>query len=302
MKTIYKTSIKKYRLLVLSILSIGITSCGSFKNSSYNDTDGIYSSSSNRETTLDNNQNYTQVKPKSVYVEKFKQMEDELAETEYFTDVDSYSSNQVDTVYVNERSYAGWGNNSTGVTNINYFDNGWGMNNWGMNNWGWGWNSWYGPGWNNWGWGMNNWGWNNNLFAINSGVRGMNRYGVVNNGRNTNRTANVIGRNSERIGNTRVRTSTSRGATIRENNASRTRSTTTRGTTRSNTSPRTINTTRSTSSPRTNTSSPRSISSPRSSGSSNGSFGGGRSSSGGSFGGGRSSGGGGSRGGGRGGF
>ena len=140
MKTIYQTSIKKSRFLLLFILAIGITSCSSFKNSSYDDNDGIYSSSRN-ETTLDENQTYTQVNQNSVYVDKFKNMQDEFEETEYFTDVDSYTSNETDTVYVNERSYAGWGNNSDEVI-VNYYNNGW-------NNWGYGYNSWYGPGWNN---------------------------------------------------------------------------------------------------------------------------------------------------------
>ena len=131
MKTFYQTSIKNYRLLLLIMVSIGVTSCSSFKNSSYEDTDGIYSSS-RTETTLDETQTYTQVRPNNVYVDKFKNIQDEFEETEYFTDVDTYSSNPTDTVYVIERSYAGWGNNSSDI-NVNYYNNGW-------NNWGWGWN------------------------------------------------------------------------------------------------------------------------------------------------------------------
>jgi uncharacterized membrane protein YgcG len=336
MKTIYQTSIKKYQLLVFSILSIGITSCGSFKNSSYDDTDGIYSSTSNRETTIDDTQVYTQEKPKSVYAEKFKQMEEDLYETEYFTDVDSYTSNQVDTVYVVESSYAGWGNNTNQV-NVNYYNNGW-------NNWGYGYNSWYGPGWNNsfyygntWGlgfnYGWNNWGWNNwgnpyygngwnnwyspyygynnfyggfnNNVSYNAGRRGMNGYYPANSGRSSGRTATVSGRNAQ-IGNSTVRNPRTRTSTTREYDSNNSpRSTTTP---RNTTSPRTISTPRSTTTPRNTTTprstttprndSPRTISTPRSSGSSSGSFGGGSSSGGG----GRSSGGGGSRGGGRGGF
>ena len=61
---------------------IGISSCSSFKNSSYDDNDGIYSSSSSRETTLDENQTYTQVRQPSVYADKFKDMQDEFEETE----------------------------------------------------------------------------------------------------------------------------------------------------------------------------------------------------------------------------
>lgn len=295
MKTIYQTSIKKYQLLVFSLLSIGIASCGSFKNSSYDDNDGIYSSNTtNRETTLDTNQEYTQVKPTNAYAQKFKQMEEELNETEYFTDVDSYSSNPVDTVYVTERSYAGWGNNQNEI-NINYYNNGW-------NNWGYGFNSWYGPGWNNsfyygntWGlgfnYGWNNWGyspyyygygWNswynpyygynnyyggyNNYYgghysnvSYNSGIRGINR---TNSGRSAGRTATVTGRNAQ-IGNSTVRSTRTRSTTTRDNNAINSPRTTTSPRSNNNsTRTTTIPSTRSTTTPRTiNT--PRTTTSPR---------------------------------------
>lgn len=323
MKTFYQTTIKNYRLLLLSLLMISISSCSSFKNSSYDDHDGIYSSSnSTRETTLDENQTYTQTRQSSVYADKFRDMQEEFEETEYFTDVDAYTSNETDTVYVIERSYAGWGNNSNEI-NVNYYNTGW-------NNWGWGWNSWYGPGWNNgfyygntWGiglnygwnyWGWNNWynpyfygygwnnywGWNNwyspyyagyynNHVAYNGGRRGSVYTG--NSGRSAGRTATVTGRNSQ-IGNATVRSTRSRSSEIRSNNSTRTRNTTT--------NPRTYTTPRSTTSPR-NTTTPRSTTTPRNystprSSSSGSSYGGGRSSGGfssGSSGGGRSSGGGG---------
>lgn len=313
MKTIYQTLIKNYRLLLLSILSLGISSCSSFKNSSYDNNDGIYSSTTSRETTLDNNQEYTQVKQPNVYAEKFKQMEEELYENEYFTDVDAYSSNQVDTVYVIERSYAGWGNNQSDV-NVNYYNNGW-------NNWGYGYNSWYGPGWNNgfyygntWGiginYGWNNWGWNspyygygwnnwynpyygynnyyggsfyNNNISYNRGRRGMNGYYPANSGRSSNRSATISGRSSQ-IGNATVRTSRVRTTTTRDNNSINSSGTT--RPTRTITSPRSTTTPRTTTTPRS-ISTPRSTSSPRSSG---GTIGGSRSSGGSS--GGRSSGGG----------
>lgn len=303
MKTIYQTVIKKYQLLLLGVIMITLSSCSSFKNSSYDDYDGIYSSSTS-ETTRDENQTYNQVNSNNLYVDKFKDMQEEFGGAEYFTDVDSYSSNQVDTVYVVERSYAGWGNNSNEV-NINYYNNGW-------NNWGWGFNSWYGPGWNNgfyygntWGlgfnYGWNNWynpyygygfGWNNwynpyfggyyighynNHVSYNSGIRGRN--GIYS-GRSSGRTATVIGRKSQ-IGNSSAR------STTRTRSNSTTRSTSTRSN-------------NSTVSPRSTTTNPRSTSTrttttPRSSNSS-GTYGGSRSSgssSRGTSGGGRSSGGGG---------
>lgn len=329
MKTIYQTSMKNYRLWLLTIVSIGITSCGSFKNSSYTDNDGIYSSTSNRETTLDKNQTYTQVKPTNAYAEKFKQMQSDLEETEYFTDVDSYASNQqVDTVYVVENSYAGWGNNSTNA-NVTYYNNGWnnGYYGNGWNNWGYGYNSWYGPGWNNgfyygntwglgfnygwnnwyspyYGYGWNNWyspyygynnygGYNNNHVSYSNGRRGMTGYYPTNSGRSSGgRTATITGRNVQ-IGNSTVSSPRTR-TIVRDNNSFNSPRTVTSPRT-TTTSPRTVTSPRTNNTPRTTTTMPSSSSTPRSSGSS-GSFGGGRSfggSTGGSSGGGRSSGGGG---------
>ncbi|WP_338410329.1 hypothetical protein [uncultured Flavobacterium sp.] len=248
MKIIYQISIKRSRLFLIALVPLYLVSCGSFKNVSVDDSDGIYNSGSKKETTLDENQTYTQVKPSNVYVDKFKQIQNEFAETEYFTDIDSYQSTSVDTVYVMEsNNYAGWGNNTNEVS-INYYDNNW--NNWGWNNWGW--NNWYGPGWNNglyygnmwglgnwnngfyygntWGLGYNNYGWNNwcgNSYYGNS-YYGQNasytpgRRGINNNySRNSARTATVTStsRNAQ-IGNATVRPPRARSASIRNPNAS----------------------------------------------------------------------------------
>lgn len=288
MKTNYLSCLKNFRYLYLCIVVISITSCSSFKNSSYYDSDGIYSSS-DRETSIDNNQTYTQTKPNSVYVDKFRQIQNDFEETEYFTDVDSYTSNRTDTVYVIDKSYAGWGNNSSDV-NINYYNNGW-------NNWGYGFNSWYGPGWNNgfyfgnpWGFGFN-YGWNNwlspypyywwngwypNNYYRSPGRRGMNGYYPSNFGRNSRRTA-TISRGSTRIGNSTIRSNT-------RNNSSNTNPRST-ASPRSNSNPRNSTTSpRNTNTPRSTTPT-RSFSSPRSSSPSSGGFGGGRSSGGGGRGG-----------------
>ncbi len=223
MKTNYFFPIYNFNFILMTLVGISLVSCGSFKNSSYEDVDGIYNSSSKRNTTLDENVAYTQVKPNDEYVQKFKEIQKSFEEDVYFTNVDGYVSEN-DTVVTVARNYADWGSNSQEI-NINYNNYGW--NNWGWNNWGWnnwGWNNWYGFGWNNWGFdpwfagyygfGWNNWcgiGWNNwygNPYygynvAFNNGRRGMNG----NFGNSSGRYVTVEGRNAQ-IGNSTIRTNT----------------------------------------------------------------------------------------------
>lgn len=157
---------KSTYISLLGLLTILMTSCGSYQNSSYYESDGIYGGNTNaraieRESQAGNN-NY--------YKDYFSSLQNDNQSPEIFTDIDNY--NYYDGNGNNEqgRNYAGWGNNAKSVI---IYNNGWGMNNWygnnwGMNNWGmnnWGMNSWYG---NNWGlnggfgWGMNlGFGWNN---------------------------------------------------------------------------------------------------------------------------------------------
>ena len=152
MKTNYYFSTKTLYVALFGLLIPITTSCGSYQNVSYYDNDGIYNDTqTSRQRTVAN-------ETPNKYQEYFKSLNDEL-KNEVITDVDNYSSFQDSTVVTttsNEninRTYSGWGSNSSENVTIIYNDNSWGWNNWGWNNWGYG--GWYG---NNWG---NNWGWNN---------------------------------------------------------------------------------------------------------------------------------------------
>ena len=175
MKTNIFPKTKNY--LYIGLLSLFMVSCGSYQNSSYYESDGIYSTSTDRNTERrnTNSDNY--------YKDYFNALQNDSQSSEVITDIDKYSDfDSVDND--SYTGYAGWGDNQTGtIVNIypNYWGmnygfgwNNWGWNNWGWNNWGmnygfgwnnWGWNNWgmnYGFGWNN--WGYNNWGWNNNYY------------------------------------------------------------------------------------------------------------------------------------------
>jgi hypothetical protein len=102
-------------------------SCGSYQNSSYYDTDGIYGNtySRNIETNTQNNQNQ--------YKEYFGSLRDDNQTPEVFTDIDNYNDYNLDN---DQENYPGWGSNPQGVS-INVYDTGWAMNNWYGNNWGW---------------------------------------------------------------------------------------------------------------------------------------------------------------------
>ena len=163
--------------LLIGFFAVITSSCGSYQNSSYYDSDGVYGDSQSNKKAVTNRDN----SQSSKYQEYFSDLN---KDSEAFIDIDNYSSVSNDTINKAENynpNNSSWGNNPQSVT-VNVYDNNWGIgywNNywygsyWGWNNWygpgwGWGWNSWYGPGfylgwnvgwgWNNWGW--NNWGWN----------------------------------------------------------------------------------------------------------------------------------------------
>jgi hypothetical protein len=172
MKTNYFSSTKSTSIFYLILgFSMAISSCGSYKNSTYYDRDGIYGS--------DENESYNTERNVDKYKDYFGALREKNEQEQVFTDVENYSSIQ-DSVNNQTRtekhSYSGWGNNQQPI-NVTIYDNSWGWNNYGYNslwnygwNWNFGWNSWNGPntgygwGWNNWygpnvgyGWGWNNW-------------------------------------------------------------------------------------------------------------------------------------------------
>jgi hypothetical protein len=177
MKTYYFSSAKSISVFtIMGLISIIMTSCGSYKNSSYYDGDGIYGGSEVKNT---DNRPQSDSRESNQYKDYFGSLQKDNEEVEIFTDVDSYNSdnytNQDDRNEGYESGYSGWGSNPENIT-VTVYDNNWAWNGW--NNyfygpsygWGWnmGWNSWYGPnygwGWNNWygpGYGYYGWGWNN---------------------------------------------------------------------------------------------------------------------------------------------
>jgi hypothetical protein len=172
MKTNYFSSSKSTSFFYLILgFSMVLVSCGTYKNSTYYDRDGIYGSEDNETKRTEKNVDK--------YKDYFSALREKNEQEQVFTDVENYSSIQ-DTV--NNKSekttsnYSGWGNNQQPI-NVTIYENNWGWNNYGYNshwnygwNWNLGWNSWYGPsigygwGWNNWygpnfgyyGWGYNN--------------------------------------------------------------------------------------------------------------------------------------------------
>lgn len=173
MKTYYFSSAKSISIFsIMGLLSVVMASCGSYKNSSYYDGDGIYGGS---EVKKAETQTQTATNESSQYKDYFSSLQKD-GEVEVFTDVESYNSAENNNT-ATEGGYAGWGNNPENIT-VNVYDNNWAWNGW--NNyfygpsygWGWniGWNSWYGPsfgwGWNNYWYGQSyypyyGWGWNN---------------------------------------------------------------------------------------------------------------------------------------------
>ena len=205
---------------IVGFLSVLLASCGSYQNSSYYDSDGIYGNTANRAIVTE-----TQNAPNNDYKDYFGSLQNTNQPVEIFTDVDNYNdySLENDTLQNNNPNYPGWGSNPQTV-NVNIYDTGWAMNNWYGNNWGWnggyGWgmNNWYGNnwgwnggfgwgmnvgfGWNNWGWNNfygNNWGWNNwygnnwgysnynnnSAYSHNPGRRGSSYANSVNSNRNS---------------------------------------------------------------------------------------------------------------------
>ncbi len=151
MKTYYFSLQNKILFSFLGLVGLTLTSCGSYQNKSYYDNDGIYGAekqaSNNEESKVENTSNN---KYKEYFAANANNYSDNQTET--FTDVENYSS-QNDTVTTQKtEDRAGWGDNSDNVT-INVYNNDWGWNNsvywhsyWGYRPWRTGiylgWNTW----------------------------------------------------------------------------------------------------------------------------------------------------------------
>ncbi len=98
--------------------SILLTSCGSYQNSSYYDSDGIYGTTESRNTE--------RVVTNNPYKNYFSSLQNDSAPTEIFTDVTDYSNYESlnDTLQNSSTNYADWGNNPK-TTSINVYTSPW---------------------------------------------------------------------------------------------------------------------------------------------------------------------------------
>jgi hypothetical protein len=207
---------------IVGFLSILLTSCGSYRNSSYYDRDGIYGNTESRIIPSE-----PHVSSNNRYKDYFSSLQNENQSTEIFTDIDSYNDYNLenDTLQDYNSNYPGWGSNPQSVS-INVYNTGWGMNNWYGNNW-YG-NNWYGNnwgfnggipqglsigfGWNNygwnypyygWGWGYPSYGWNYSNYAYGGyGYYSGNNYSYNSSRRGSEYNSNLSNtrNNSDRIG------------------------------------------------------------------------------------------------------
>ncbi|QZK90820.1 hypothetical protein K5V07_10095 [Flavobacterium sp. CHNK8] len=162
MKTYTLPTKKPILLYLFGFISILFSSCGTYQNSSYYDSDGIYGGTTSR-TPRYSQPNETSTSP---YASYFNSLQNNNEPVEILTDIDNYNVDN-DSIQ-NYTDYAGWGSNPQSVS-INIYDNSWGRNNWGWNT-GYGWGGYPGWGWNNMGWntgfgwgGYPGWGWNTGI-------------------------------------------------------------------------------------------------------------------------------------------
>ena len=220
MKTYYFSTVKPICLFSILVLINSLTaSCGSYKNSSYYDNDGIYGSPEvqRSDSRSQNNDKDNQ------YKDYFGSLQNSNEKVEVLTDIDNYRSTDDSNQAVGsddyKTGYAAWGNNSNPVI-LNVYDNSWAWNGWGNYfygpSFGWGWNSWYGMnygwGWNNWygpyygyyGWGWNNYNWNGyyNKHNYSQGIRGESFRTGVNRYRNVVRNNPAVRRDNYNNGRT----------------------------------------------------------------------------------------------------
>ena len=121
MKTNIFSSKNSILYTTIGIISLLMTACGSYQNSSYYDNDGIYDGtavntaerpyqSNYDDRYISNNSNNNQ---SNYYSDYFSSLQNGNQSTEIFTDIDSYNNYNDDIDDENlAQNYAGWGNNS----------------------------------------------------------------------------------------------------------------------------------------------------------------------------------------------
>lgn len=181
---------------LIGFLSIMVTSCGSYQNSSYYDSDGIYGNTANT-TVVSVEQNNSG----SRYKDYFGSLQSNDQPTEIFTDVDSYTNyeNENDTIPKAYSNYSGWGSYTDEVA-INVYPSNWGLSfgyGWGYPYYGWGYSGYYpyyGWGYPYYGWGYSgyygcgypSYGYGYGNYSYNTSRRGSSYSNYVNSSRNNN--------------------------------------------------------------------------------------------------------------------
>jgi len=172
---------KTFPYFLMGLISLLLTSCGTYSNSPYRSADGIYSSGS-ATTQQEVEQAVTETEEDGGYYQEYfrakgQTYENINKEDEIFTDIEEYSTTESissdgrvvieDVQY--EEGNAAWGSNSDNVTLNIYNGGGFGWaNNWYNPYWGWG---------NGWGWG-NSWAWGPRWgYGIGFGWWGFNNFG-----------------------------------------------------------------------------------------------------------------------------
>src|SRR6478609_931886 len=122
MKTYHNSGNSNLKYLLLGLISVIIYSCGSFQNSSYYDSDGIYGDPKTQTTNYQNNQ----------YQEYFGSRLNNSDSTQYSNNNLADNNQQQDNY---NSGYANWGGNS-GNTTVNVYSD------WGWNT-GWGYSPYY---------------------------------------------------------------------------------------------------------------------------------------------------------------
>lgn len=155
---------------LIVIIGLLITSCGSYQNSSYYDSDGIYSTNTEKVVVKNNHSNQTS----DQYKQYFNSLQNTGASNEIFTDVNSYNSDYNtynDSIQLPSTGYASWGSSPKETTITVYPETSWyiGYNGWSRPYYGYGYSyPYYGYGWGypyyGWtspyyGWGYSGYGW-----------------------------------------------------------------------------------------------------------------------------------------------
>ncbi|HSD08883.1 hypothetical protein [Flavobacterium sp.] len=138
MKTNTLITRKTSLYFLIGFLSLILTSCGSYQNSSYYDNDGVYNTNGEKVVVKDNQATSSSVQ----YQQYFKSLQSTDSD-EIFTDVNSYGSNYDtgnDSIQRPSTGYASWGSAPEQTTVTVYPDTSWYFGyGWGYPYYGYGW-------------------------------------------------------------------------------------------------------------------------------------------------------------------